>query len=220
MVALGAALMRRSDFESTRAPFGAGPGRSRRAALFIVVTGLVAAVFVGAGQLGADVGGVITVGAGFAVATVLMLPGRLTWRRVLIVLAVPAVALCLLAGLDIVTGGNSHFTRSILDAGSAGSVEETIGRRYELAFQTLKRGLMPVLTGLALLAVAYGLRWRRDLYAPVADHAGWRAALGGSLVACVVGALVNDSGPVLLVFGVILLALATAYVQGAAGSHR
>ena len=194
--------------------------RSVRGALVFAGGGLALGLVIGAGRLGADVGGVITVGAGTAAATLLMLPGGVSRRALAIALCVPIAAVVVLAVVDLVTGGNSHFTHSILEAGSAGSVEETIGRRYELAFATLKRGLMPVLTALALLAVAYGVRWRRDLYAPVADHAGWRAALCGSLVACVVGALVNDSGPVLLVFGVILLALATAYVQGAARSHR
>ena len=40
------------------------------------------------------------------------------------------------------------------------------------------------------------------------------AALVGGLVAAVVGALVNDSGPVLLVYGVVVLAFATAYARG------
>jgi len=73
---------------------------------------------------------------------------------------------------------------------------------------------MPILTAIALLAVAYALRWRRTLYAAVAPCAGWRAALVGGLVAAVMGSLVNDSGPVLLVYGVAVLAFATAYARG------
>ena len=87
-VALGASLMRRSDFDAPAAPFARGPGRSRRAAAIVAVSGLLAAVFVGAGQLGADVGGVMTVGGGVAVMTVLMLPG--TPSRRVIAFALPS----------------------------------------------------------------------------------------------------------------------------------
>jgi hypothetical protein len=65
---------------------------------------------------------------------------------------------------------------------------------------------LPILTAIALLAVAHSQRWRRTLYAAVAPYAGWRAAL--------VGGLVNDSGPVLLVYGLVGLAFATAYAGG------
>ena len=41
LVALGALLMRRSDFDAAAAPFGAGPGRSRRAAAIVAIAGLV-----------------------------------------------------------------------------------------------------------------------------------------------------------------------------------
>ncbi|MGZ8649936.1 MAG: hypothetical protein ACXW08_15125, partial [Solirubrobacteraceae bacterium] len=54
----------------------------------------------------------------------------------------------------------------------------------------------------------------RALYAPVADRPAWGAALAGGLAGSVAGALANDSGPVLLVIGVIVLAAATAYVRG------
>jgi hypothetical protein len=189
--------------------------RSVRGAAIFAVAGAALALIIGAGRLGADVGGVVTVGAGTAAATLLMLPGGVTRKAVAIAICVPIAALVVLAVVDLVSGGNSHFTRSILEASSAGSVEETLGRRYELAFNALKRGLMPVLTALALLAIAYAVRWRSTLYAPVADRAGWRAALVGGVVAAVVGSLVNDSGPILLVFGVVVLALATAYIQGA-----
>jgi hypothetical protein len=184
------------------------------------VGGAALALVIGAGRLGADVGGVITVGAGTAAATLLMLEGGVPRRAVAVAVCVPIAALVVLAVVDLVTGGNSHFERSILYAGSASSVEETVGRRYGLALDALERGLMPVLTALALLAVACALRWRRTLYAPVAEYAGWRAALVGGLVAAVVGALVNDSGPVLLVYGVVVLAFATAYARGRVSPPR
>jgi hypothetical protein len=187
--------------------------RTKKNAAVFAVTGLVLGVIVGSGRLGADVGGVITVGAGFAVATMLMLPGRTTWRRLAVVAAMPAVALAGLAALDVITGGNSHFTNTVLSGGGA-EFQDTVRRRYELAFNVLRRGLIPILTGLALLAAAYGVRHRASLYSNVIDRPAWRAALAGSLVGCVAGALTNDSGPMLVIFGVILLTFVTAYLRG------
>ncbi len=214
MVALGTLLMSRADFESARAKFGAGPGRSRKAAAFVVIVGLVAAVFVGAGQLGADVGGVITVGGGIAVMAVLMLPGTPSRRLIALALLAPILAVVGLALLDLATGGNGHFTRTILQADSAGALWDVVVRRYTLAFNVLQTGAMPFITVLAILAAAYAVRYRERIYAPLRGSPAWRAALAGGLAASIVGALFNDSGPILLVFGVFVLACVTAYVRG------
>jgi len=188
--------------------------RSRRSALAFALGGLILGIVVGSGRLGADVGGVVTVGAGFAVATVLMLPGRLTWRRTALVLLAPAVALALLAAIDVFTGGNSHFSRSVLGAGSLDELWKTAERRYGLAYQQLLRGLMPVLTILALLAGIYGIRFRRTLLTPVGNAPAWSAAMVGGLAGSVAGALTNDSGPLIVVFGVIALTFVVVYVRG------
>ncbi len=191
-----------------------GHARSRRSAAIIAVSGAVFAVFVGSGRLGADVGGVITIGAGIAAATLLMLPGTLSRRRVLLAAVVPMGALVALAALDLATGGNGHFTRTILHADSAGSLWDVVTRRYTLAFNVLKTGAMPFVTLVALLGAAYAVRHRRRVFAPLAGAPSWRAALIGGLTASVAGALFNDSGPMLLAFGVFVLACATAYVRG------
>jgi len=191
-----------------------GHARSRRSAAIIALTGAVFAVFVGSGRLGADVGGVITIGAGIAAAVVMMAPGRRSRRTVLLAAAVPVGALVALAALDLATGGNGHFTRTILQADSAGSLWDVVTRRYTLAFNVLKTGAMPFITLLAVLGAAYALRYRERIYAPLAGSPSWQAALVGGLTASVVGALSNDSGPMLLAFGVFVLACATAYVRG------
>ena len=191
-----------------------GQARSRRSAAIIALSGLVFAVFVGSGRLGADVGGVITLGAGIAAATVLMLPGTPSRRTVLLAAAVPILALVALAALDLVSGGNGHFTRTILQADSAGSLWDVVTRRYTLAFNVLKTGAMPFITVIAVLGAAYAVRYRRRIFAPLGDSPAWRATLIGGLTASVVGALSNDSGPMLLAFGVFVLACATAYIRG------
>jgi hypothetical protein len=174
----------------------------------------VFAVFVGAGQLGADVGGVITVGAGIAAATVVMLPGRPSRRTVLVAAAVPVVALAALALLDLATGGDGHFTRTVLHADSAGSLWDVVKRRYTLAFNVFGLGAMPFIMLVAVLGVTYAVRYRERIYAPLRGSPSWRAAFIGGLTASVAGALFNDSGPLLFAFGVAVLTLATAYVRG------
>jgi hypothetical protein len=217
LVALGALLMRRADFDAAPAPFGAGPGRSRRGAAIVAVAGVVAAVFVGAGQLGADVGGVITLGGGIAAMALLMAPGTPSRRMIVLALLAPVAALAALAALDLATGGNGHFTRTILQADSARALWDVVVRRYTLAFNVLKTGVTPFVTVLAVLSVAYAARHRERVYAPLRGSPVWRAALLGGLTASVVGALFNDSGPILLVFGVFVLACVTAYVRGDPG---
>jgi hypothetical protein len=191
-----------------------GRGESRRAAAIIALTGAVFAVFVGAAQLGADVGGVITVGAGIAAATIVMLPGRPSRRVLALAALVPVVALVLLAGLDLVTGGDGHFTRTVLQADSAGSLWDVVTRRYTLAFNVFAQGAMPLIMVVGVLAVAYAVRYRERIYAPLRGSPSWRAALIGALTASIVGALTNDSGPLLFAFGVAVLTCATAYVRG------
>ena len=54
--------------------------------------------------------------AGTAAATLLMLPGGVTRRALAIAALVPGLALAGLAALDLATGGDGHFTRTVLRA--------------------------------------------------------------------------------------------------------
>jgi hypothetical protein len=194
--------------------------RGRRAVAAVALAGVALAVVEGSARIGAGVGGVILVGAGFAAATIIVadLPsggGGLTRRRALIVLLSPLVGLAALAVLDLVTAhGTGHFTGSILHARSAGDLRDVIVRRYTAAWNELKNHAMPAATALALLCAGFGLRRRERLLAPVASDPAWLAALAGGLVAAVVGALAEDSGPVLLVVGVFVLVCVTTYLWG------
>jgi hypothetical protein len=73
---------------------------------------------------------------------------------------------------------------------------------------------MPAATAVALLYAAIGLRRRERLLAPVALDPAWLAALAGGLTAGVLGALVEDSGPVLLVVAVFALGCVSTYLWG------
>jgi hypothetical protein len=189
------------------------PGR--RPALAMAFTGVVLAVVEGSAKIGAGVGGVILVSAGFAVATVLLLPGASRRRRVLSVLIAPVLGLLVLAVLDLATAhGSGHYTGSILHARSAGDLRDVIVRRYRAAWDELHNHAMPAATVVALLAAAVGLRRQERLLAPVANDACWRAALAGGLTAGIVGALVEDSGPVLLVVALFALVCVLSYLWG------
>lgn len=186
---------------------------TRRTMILYASAGLALLVVVGWGRLGADVGGVITVGAGVAAAAVVMLPGALTARRIAFLALVPAGALALLMLIDVAWSGGSHLTRNLLQAESAAELWELVTRRYELAWGILRTGSKPVYLLAALLAVAFAWRNRERLYGRLA-HRAWAAALVGGLAAGVAGALTNDSGPVLFINAVIGLAAITAYVVG------
>jgi hypothetical protein len=185
----------------------------RRAALTMALAGIALAIVEGSARIGAGVGGVILVSAGTAVATVLLLPGALTRRRALAVLISPAVALVALAALDLLTAhGSGHYTGSVLHARSAGDIRDIIVRRYGAAWDELKHGAMPLATALALVAAFVGVRRRERLLAPVDGDPVWLAALAGGLTAGIVGALSEDSGPVLLVVAVFALACLLGYL--------
>jgi hypothetical protein len=187
----------------------------RRAAAAMALAGIALAVVEGSARIGAGVGGVILVSAGTAVATAMLLPGQLTRRRALTVLIAPAIGLVVLAALDLLTAhGSGHFTGSILHARSAGDLRDVIQRRYSAAYEELKHGAMPLATALALLAAILGVRRHGQLLAPVDDDPAWLAALAGGLTAGVIGALAEDSGPVLLVVAVFALVCVLGYLWG------
>jgi hypothetical protein len=192
----------------------AGRGRSREGALAFGISGLLFGAVVGSGRLGADVGGVLTVGAGTAVAVLCMLPGGITRRAIALAIAAPAVALAGLALLDLTTGGDSHFTRTVLQADGSQALLDIVQRRYELAFNVFKRGLMPFATGIAILACIYGVRYRTRIYVAIHQDPAWQAAMYGGLAASIAGTLFNDSGPMLLLFGTFVLAVVSAYIRG------
>jgi hypothetical protein len=189
--------------------------RSRRAASTMACAGIVLAVVEGSARIGAGVGGVILVSAGAAVATVMLLPGTLNRKRVLIVMAAPVAGLVALAALDLATAhGGGHFTGSVLDARSAGDIRDIIVRRYGAAWGELKNHLMPVATALAVIASVVAVRRRERVCEPVDSDPAWLAALAGGLTAGVIGALTEDSGPVLLVVAVFALGCVLSYLWG------
>ncbi|HEY4428610.1 MAG TPA: hypothetical protein VGN08_10435 [Solirubrobacteraceae bacterium] len=191
--------------------------RGARAAATIAAAGVVLAVVEGSARIGAGVGGVILVSAGFALAAIMMLPGEVTRRRLEVVLLAPLVAIVALAAVDLATAhGGGHFTGSILHARSATDLRDVIVRRYTAAWGELRNHAMPVATAVAIATAAFAVARRHALLAPVGSDPAWPAALAGGLTAGVVGALAEDSGPVLLVVATFTLGCVAAYLWGRA----
>lgn len=205
LVAVAAALPRR--------------GRTRWNAAAFALGGIALAAVVGSGRLGADVGGIFTIAGGAAVATLLLLPGGLSKRAIGVAILAPAAGLAALAALDLATGGDSHFTRTVLH-GSASDQLHTLKRRYELAWSIVIHGYGPLLTLLCALAVGYAIVHRDRIYATIRGDEVWRAALIGGLAASIAGSLFNDSGPTLLFIGVVALAFVTAYLRSPPSDAR
>src|SRR4029077_14278543 len=94
-------------------------------------------------------------------------------------------------------------------------IRDLIVRRYGGAWRELGNHAMPAATAIALACAVLGVRFRDRLLRPVQGDAAWRAALAGGLAAGVVGAVVEDSGPVLLVVAVFALGCVVFYLWGA-----
>jgi hypothetical protein len=185
----------------------------RRVLGSVLGAGFLLALIEGSARIGAGVGGVILVCAGTAVTAVLLSPHASVRRRALLTMIAPVAGLIVLAGVDLATAhGSGHFTGSVLHARSAGDVRDIIVRRYKAAWGELHNHAMPVATGLALVCSGVAIRSRERLLIPVQGDRLWLAALSGGLAAGVVGALVEDSGPVLLVVAVFTLGCVLSYV--------
>jgi hypothetical protein len=175
---------------------------------------LIAAVVVGSGRLGADVGGVITIGAGAAGAVLASLGGPLTRRRVALAALVPVGAVLGLVGLDLVTGGDAHLTRTIVHGSGPGEWVDVAHRRFTIAFRGLRFLPVAVTVVIGLICFVVGLIRRERLFAPLRDQPAFMAGIWGLFSATVIGALSNDSGPVIFSLGFLGLLFATGYVWG------
>jgi hypothetical protein len=186
------------------------------AARGFVLACLVAAMVLGAGRLGADVGGVVTLGAGAAVAAIAVLAAggrRPSGRAITVAVALPVAAVVGLVAIDLATAGGAHLTRSVIEADDPGELFEIAGRRFRISFSGLDNGTTPISISVTLALLGLGT-WKRDrLLAPLRDAPAFRAGIAGALAATVVGALANDSGPLILLIGTIFLLLAVGYAR-------
>jgi len=175
----------------------------------------IAALVIGAGRLGADVGGVITLGAGAAGAVLALLGRRLTKRDVILAAAVPFVALAALIGVDVATSGGAHLTRTVIHGNGPGEVLDIVRRRLIISANGLKRFATAATCAIGVLILYLGVRHRDEVLAPIRSLPAFRAAIWGALAATVAGTLANDSGPLVLEAGLLMLLLAVGYARAA-----
>ena len=188
------------------------PGRC--AAAFLAIGLFFAAIFA-SGKFGADVGAAIDFPAGVACAAVAVTGGRRRW--IVLVILIPLIVVALLAVADLVTGANSHFTRSVLDAGGLHSLGDTAQRRLEQTGRSFIRPILAVmLPVVAILAVVCWLR-RATLARWVREYPAMRAALIGAVVATITATLANDSGALLLEIGAAYLLVFGGWAWAEAG---
>jgi hypothetical protein len=169
-----------------------------------------------AGGFGADVGAAVVLSVGAAVAAALVSGRR--GGLILAVFVAPPVALAALALIDLVSGGDSHLTRSVLDAGGANDLADVVQRRLELSARDFAQAagnplFWGVIAGIALAA----WHWRRiDAWFRPAPFA--RAGVIGACAAVGVGMLVNDSGATFLALGSLALGATFAFAWAQAGT--
>ena len=216
-VGVGAALTAKSGWGR-----GAGIGA-------FLGAGAVAGLLFGAGRFGADVGAAIVLPIGGAVASVSLIAGsvRIYGRpattnphglAIGALIAAPILALGLLALIDLVSGGNAHLTRSVLDAGGAGDLADIAQRRLELSADDFAQAAGNPLFWLVIAGIAVAAtQWRRlDGWLGAAPVA--RAGFLGACAAVVVGVLVNDSGATFLVLGSLALGATLAFAWAQSGT--
>ncbi|MGH2907402.1 MAG: hypothetical protein ACRDKI_11635, partial [Solirubrobacterales bacterium] len=193
----------------------------KRPARWFAAAGVLLALYLGAGRLGADVGGVITVAAGFGTAAFYAAKLKLTPARIALLIVIPIVGLALIAGLDAVSGGESHLTRTVVDAQGPGDLVTVASRRFQASIEGAKTDRIWVLLLIAIGLLIWGwVRRDRLMSRLVADgedpepRRPYRAALVGGVAATVIGALANDSGPAILLIGTIYLTMGVLYLRG------
>jgi hypothetical protein len=191
----------------------------------------VAAVVFAAGRFGADVGAAVVLPVAAAVAVVSINPieqtvrlgGRKSRRKahgraIAAVIAAPVVALGAIALIDLISGGNGHLTRSVIDAGGAGDLADVAQRRLELSANDFAQAAGNPLFWLVIAGIAVAAtQWRRiDAWLRPAPYA--RAGMMGAVAAVAVGVFVNDSGATFLVLGSLGLGAALAFAWAQAGT--
>lgn len=194
-------------------------GRRSAVGVFLGV-GVLAGLIFAAGRFGADVGAAIVLPAGAAVAAIALTwgPGRASWRPAAALIGAPLAAVTALALIDLVSGGNSHLTRSVLDAGGAGDLADLAQRRLELSAHDFAQAVGNPLFWIVVVGVAGGIaRWRR-IDAWLEPFPAARAGVIGACAAVAVGVLVNDSGATFLVLGSLALGAALAFTRAHTGT--
>jgi hypothetical protein len=178
---------------------------------------LVTAAAFAPGRFGADVGAAIDLAVGAAVAAIVCLRGGrrdLAWAWVL---PAPLAALAVLALVDLVSGGGSHLTRSVLDAGGLGDLGQVAERRLRLSAHNFSTYATSPALWVAVALLGIGIWQRRRIRAWFGDRRHAWAGFLGAAAGVAAAILANDSGALVLTVGTALLTLAAGMAWATKG---
>ncbi len=126
----------------------------------------------------------------------------------------------MLALVDLLSGGDAHLTRSVLDAGGLDQLAEVAQRRLQLSAHSFARPIvfvfLPLLAAVAVLAIVQ----RDRIAAWLNGRRAFRAGLAGALAATLAGTLANDSGALLLEIGTAYLLVFAGFAWAEADDAR
>jgi hypothetical protein len=186
------------SFASLRAG-GRAPRRRPLALAAVLVVLLVVVAADGLPSMGSDVGGVLALVPAAAVLVLLLAGVRLSWTRLILIVAGTAAVLVTFALVDLSRPADSrtHLGRlaaKVLDADNGG-VATVLHRKVQANIGILTSSVWTWVIPIALAFLSF-LLWRRpgSLQAVEERIPGLRAGLVGSLVAGIVGFALNDSG--------------------------
>jgi hypothetical protein len=187
-------------------------GGGRTAAIAFLATGAVASLIFGLGRFGADVGAVLVLPVGAAVAAAVAIGATRNRRTLILILATPVLGLAALAALDLALGGGAHFTSSVLHSGGgSGSLGDVFDRRFTLMGRSFSRNADSVYLYAAVIVVILAIVKRRQIAGWFTGRRAAYAGLCGAAAATALGTVANDSGALLLMIGTAYLLAATAY---------
>lgn len=197
-------------------------GRSvAKPARWFAAAGMVLALYLGAGRIGADVGGVVFAAAAFGAAALYVAKLRLTVLRAFLIALVPIVGLVVIGLLDAVSSGESHLTRTVFEANGPGELITVFERRLRASVEGAKSDGVWVIVLFALAMLIWGWIRRDRIFAPLVREGEdptpmrpFRAGVVGGFAGTIIGALANDSGPAILIIGTIYVGMGVLYMRG------
>jgi hypothetical protein len=148
--------------------------------------------------LGADVGGVLTMVPVFGLMLLVMSGRRLSWKAVVAALAATVVVLGAVTLVDLARPAEdrTHLGRFVSDIGDDDTFLTTIERKWSTNVRLLGRTIWTWMVPIAAAFMVYVLVIARGWQRLLPTGSALRAGVLGTLVAGLVGWLVNDSGVV------------------------
>jgi hypothetical protein len=172
----------------------------RRAALLVVVIGIVATLIDGAPGVGSDFGGPPALIPAFAMLALMVAGVKITWRRLLLITAVTVLVLIALGVLDWLRapGDRTHlgrFVQTVLDGGGWSVVQRKAEQNFGMLFGSLLAAPLPFAVAFVVLVLTRPASWGvRPLQLAYDRSPVLRQGLFAFGVMLLLGALLNDSG--------------------------